>query len=273
MAVTSEEALKLLERSRTLRFTNPSSFGDPRLEGESPSREELMEAVQALEDDEADELAANAWRLWMTEPRDIAGGRRFLEGRTGSLALYGAGLLALRVGDAAESRRLNEDALERADDAESTALAHLGLSRVAAEQGEAEKALHHALAAREAAAALGEAIGPTPLHIHAQALRMQGDLDGAAELFEQSLAFNARIGDEGMVAVERYNLGFVNLRRGDTDAAVQYLSGEQDDPLAAAALAVARGDKDSARTQLDQVHDDELPHEDRAEAEWLRAQL
>src|SRR5262245_7031153 len=272
MAVTSEEALKLLERSRTLRFTNPSSFGDPRLEGESPSREELMEAVQALEDDEADELAANAWRLWMTEPRDIAGGRRFLEGRTGSLALYGAGLLALRAGDVAESRRLNEDALERADDAESTTLAHLGLSRVAGEQGEAEEALHHALAAREAAAALGEAIGPTPLHIHAQALRMQGDLDGAAELFEQSRVFNERIGDEGMADVERYNLGLVNARRGDAAAVERYLSDVEDDPLAAAALAYVRGDRESARTLLDQVGGD-LPSDDRRELEWLRSHV
>jgi ATP/maltotriose-dependent transcriptional regulator MalT len=232
-----------------------------------------MQAVQVLDGDEADELAANAWRLWMSEPRDIAGGRRFLEGRSSPVALYGAGLLALRAGDVAESRRLNEEALERADNAESTALAHLGLSRVAGEQGDAEKALQHALAAREASAALGEAIGPTPLHIHAQALRMQGDLDGAAELFEQSLAFNARIGDDGMVGVEYYNLGFVNLRRGDAKAAVRYLCEIRGDPLAAAGLAYARNDRDAAKAFLDEVDDDLLPKEDRAEAEWLRSRV
>jgi tetratricopeptide (TPR) repeat protein len=271
--VTPEEARVVLQRSRELRFASPSSFGNPLLEGEAPSREDVAAAVALLTPKEADELAANAWRLWMTEPRDIDGGRRLVDGRTSSLALYGAGLFAHRAGDIDESQRLNEAALDLADSPETTALAHLGLSRVAAERGDADEALRHALEAREAAAALGESIGPAPLHIHATALRLRGDLDQAAELFEQSLALNERIGDVGMAAVERYNLGFVNLRRGDTQAAVLYLSDAEDDPLAAAALAVTRGDSESARALLDQVLVDDLPHDDRAEAEWLRSQL
>jgi tetratricopeptide (TPR) repeat protein len=277
MAVTPEEALVLLEQSRALRFAFPASFGNPGLQGAAPVREELVEAVRALEGEQADELAANAWRLWMTEPRDVEDGRRFLAGRSGSLALYGAGLLALRAGDVAESRRLNEQALELAREPEATALAHLGLSRVAFEEGDAEGALRDAVEARQAAAPLGEPLEQASLlavaaHMHAQALRLRGDLDAAAGLFEESLALNRRIGDEGMVQVELYNLGLLNVRRGDVQAAERYLSHVGDDPLAAAALAYARGDRDGARALLDRVEGD-LPSDDRAELEWLRSQV
>jgi tetratricopeptide (TPR) repeat protein len=270
--VTPEEARDLLERSRELRFAFPSSFGNPRLEGEAPKREELMEAVRILDSEQADELAANAWRLWMLEPRDIEGGRAFTRGRTSSLALYGAGLFALRAGDIAESRKLNEQALDLADAPEATALAHLGLCRVALEDGDADRALQHAVKAREAAEPLGERFAQAPLGMHAQALRLAGDLDGAAELFGQSLARNRRIGDEGMVEVELYNLGLLSVRRGDAVAAERYLSQFGDDALAQAALAYAQGDRDRARTLLDQVEGD-LPSDDRAEAEWLRSRL
>ena len=76
-------------------------------------RSSLPEAAQALDDEEATELAANAWRAWMVE-RDVDGGRRFVDDdprprrRAPSrprLALYGSGLLALRAGDRAVSRR------------------------------------------------------------------------------------------------------------------------------------------------------------------------
>ena len=270
--VTPEEARALLERSRELRFAFPSSFGNPGLEGEAPDRAELVEAVQVLPAEQADELAANTWRLWMTEPRDVEGGRSFLEGRMGSLALYGAGLLALRDGDVAESRRLNEQALVLANNPQAEALAHLGLSRVALEEGNPEEALRRALEAREAAEPLDEELGRVTFHLQAHSLRATGDLDRAAELFEESLALNRRVGDSGMVEVERYNLGFVNLRRGDTRAAERYLSDAADDPLAAAALAYVQGDRDRARALLDKVEGD-LPVEDRAELEWLRSRV
>ena len=267
-----EEARALLTRSRELRFAFPSSFGDPGLEGEAPERERVAEAVEVLGGDEADELAANAWRLWMAAPRDVEGGRRFLEGRSGPLALYGAGLLALRAGDPAESRRLNDRALEAADEPEAVALAHLGLSRVELEEGNAGPALEHALKARQAAAAVGGPLEQAPLGMHAQAVRMAGDLDQAAELFEQSLALNRRIGDQGMVEVEFHNLGLVHLRRGDAEAAERYLSGLHEDPLAAAALAYAKGDHHGATAWLDQA-EEELTADDRADYEWLRKRL
>jgi tetratricopeptide (TPR) repeat protein len=270
--MTPEEAFRLLERSRELRFRFPSSYGNPGLEGEMLDRDELAAAVQVLDAREADELAGNAWRLWMLQPRDFEGGLRFLAGRTSSEALYGAGLLSLRTGDRGGSRLLNEQALERAQDDESLARAHFGLSRVAAEERDAQDALEHALEARKAASSLPESVAQPAFHLHAQALRISGDLDEAVRLFEESLALNERIGDRGMVDVERYNLGLIHVRRGDAEAAERYLSGMTDDPLAAAALAYAKGDSHGATAWLDQVEGD-LPVDDAAERDWLREQL
>jgi tetratricopeptide (TPR) repeat protein len=272
--VTLEEARRVLALSRGLQWAFPSSFGNPGLDGEAPAREQVVEAAHTLSNEEATELAANAWRLWMVAPRDVDGGRRFLAAvRADSRGLYGAGLLALRGGDVDESRRLNEQALELAgDDPEALALAHLGLSRVALEEGDAGQLLFHALAAREAAEPLRLAMGQALLHMHAQAVRLAGDLDQAAELFEESLALNRRIGDQGMVEVELYNLGLVNVRRGDAAAAERYLSGAADDPLAGAALAYVKGDLEAAKTLLARVGGD-LPSDDRAELEWLRSRF
>lgn len=272
--MTPDEARRVLAFSRELQWAFPSSFGNPGLAGEAPDREQLGDAARMLTDEQATELAANSWRLWMIDPRDVEGGRRFLAAaRAGSRGLYGAGLLALRGGDVDESRRLNEQALEAAgDDPEALALAHLGLSRVALENGDAGQALAHALAAREAATPLRPAMGQAPLHMHAQAVRLAGDLDQAAGLFEESLALNRRIGDQGMVEVELYNLGLVNVRRGDAAAAERFLSGVGDDPLAGAALAYVKGDREAAKALLAQV-DGDLPSDDRAEREWLQSRV
>ncbi len=75
-----------------------------------------------------------------------------------------------------------------------------------------------------------------------------------------------------MVEVELYNLGLVNVRRGDPEAAERYLSQFGDDPLAAAALAFAKGDSDRARALIEEVGGD-LPSDDRAELEWLRSRV
>lgn len=275
-----EEADRVLALSRGLHWTFPSSFGTPGLVGKAPERDELADAARMLPAEEATELAANVWRLWVLA-RDVEGGRRFLSevlerggaGRARSLALYGAGLLALRAGDLADSRRLNEEALESADDDdEALALAHLGLSRVALEDGDAGRALALALRARQHAAALAPAMGQAPLHLHAQSVRLGGDLDGAAALFEESLELNRRIGDAGMVEVELWNLGFVHMRRGDGAAAQRYLGDVADAPLAGAALAYVKGEHEAAKALLGDVGGD-LPSDDRAELEWLRERV
>jgi tetratricopeptide (TPR) repeat protein len=254
-------------------------------------RDRLVEAAGVLDEEAGVELAANAWRVWVLAG-DAAGGRSFLAtvlhraeppSRALALALYCDGLLALRVGAVEESHARNQAALETAQavgDPEALALAHLGLSRVAFEDGDYERALAQARAARELARGLEPALGQGPLHTEAQSTRMLGDLDTAAELFAQSLALNRRIGDLGMVAVELHNLGHVEIRRGNVEAAERIFNelGVGDDAhgtLGGAALAHARGDDHRARELL--AHAElvrgELAADDRAELDWLREQL
>ncbi|HUK95372.1 MAG TPA: hypothetical protein VLU96_09985 [Gaiellaceae bacterium] len=287
------EAGRLLALSREARWAFPSSYGAPSRPGDATiarlvaERDLLPEASEALGSDEATELAANSWRAWMVE-RDVGGGRWFAEAaldrRGGSprfraLALYGAGLLALRAGDRDASRARNGEALElarEAGDAEALALASLGSARVALEDEDSEAARTLAVEAREQARDLGPAFGQAPLHIHAQALRQSGDFHGAASLFEESLALNRRIGDEGMVEVELQNLSLVELRRGNAEAARQLLEElgpSDDDPLGAGALAYARGDEKAARSLLARAGAEDLPQDDRADLDWLLAQL
>ena len=183
-----------------------------------------------------------------------------------------------------ESQERNEaalDAARAAGDPEALALAHLGLSRVAFEQGDYKRALALAQKAREHARGLDPALGgQAPLHAEAQSRRMLGDLDTAAELLRESLALNRQIDDLGMVAVELHNLGHVEIRRGNIVEAERLFAelGASDDAYGAlngAALALARGDEDRARELLVRAEavEGELPPDDRAELDWLRERL
>lgn len=221
--------------------------------------------------------------------RDIPGGRAFLadvldhaapRSRWHALALYGDGLFAFWEGDVAASQARNEEALATAEehgDAEALALAHLGLSRARLEQGDHERAREHAVAARGYAAQLGEAMGQAPLHMEAQAARLARNYDEAAALFERSLALNRRIDDSSMVGVELENLGLVEIRRGNVDAAERYFAElpPSDDPysrLNDAAVAFRKGDVSRAGELLAQLDDDAFATEDRVDLDWLREQ-
>lgn len=303
--MNSDEAQRLLELSREARWTFPSSTGKP-VRGDEPwlaplaaEQRALAEAARVLADDEAVELAANVWRLWMVS-RDIDGGRAFLGevlGRDGgaprarSLALYGDGLFAFWQGAIDDSRARNEEARALADDPEALALANLGLSRASLSAGDAESARAFALEASNQARGGGEALGQAPLHLHAQSVRMLGDYDEAARLFRESLDLNRRIDDPGMIGVELHNLAHVELHRGDLAEAeglfaelAAHDAGE--DPysgalgrLNEAALAFARGDREEARAllaQLDRELDEsgvELAPDDEFERGWLRGRV
>lgn len=311
--MTRAEVERLLSLSRESKWTFPSSSGkpldestraEPWIERLLAERESLLDAVRHLLDagdvDAATELAANTWRVWMVA-RDIDAGRRFLAPvldaggapRDRALALYGDGLFAFWQGEGEEARERNEAALvaaEASGDAEALALAHLGLSRVALDDGDHERARAHAEQAREHARDLGAAMGQAPLHMHAQAARQAGDYDEAAALFEQSLALNRRIGDTGMVDVELHNLGNVELRRGNVDQAERYFAEcrelDRDDPYAVAlttfneaAIALGRGDRERATTLFTRGEavlgesGVELATDDRADVDWLRDRL
>jgi tetratricopeptide (TPR) repeat protein len=242
--MTDERARRLLAESRQLHWAFPSSQGTPVIKGDPDSksvenaaqvRESYASAAHVLldrEDEEAAvELAANVWRLWMVG-RDLKGGREFLASvldnvgkkpsRSLSLALYGDSLFAHLQGKVEESRQRSRAALDTAlmvNDHEALTLAYLGLSRVAIENGNYQEALAMAVKSRESARDLDPAFCQAPLFLHAQSTRLTGDYDKAAELFEESLSLNRRINDQGMVAAELQNLGFVELHRGNLEHA------------------------------------------------------
>lgn len=285
-----ERAERLLVLSREARWAFPSSSGRP-VPAEAPpwaerfakDRESFAEAAIVLlthgDRAAATELAANAWRLWVLA-RDDARGRAFLArildrpdraepSRARALALYGDGLFAFRMGDLAGSRARGNAALEAAraaNDREAEGLALLGLSRVELSEGRYEQSRELAAASRELLRDLEPGHRQAPLHMLAQATRFAGTPDEAAALFEESLALNRRLGDRGMVLVELHNLGHVELRRGNVDAAERHfvecddLAGAADDPYDAAmrlfneaAVAFARHDRTRAAASMERA--------------------
>ena len=290
---TGDKAKLLLAQSRQLHWAFPSSQGTPiirddpaskLIEKASEERESYANAARVLlekgDEEAAVELAANAWRLWMVA-RDFTGGRAFLgsvldkgekkPSRARSLALYGDSLFAHLQGKIEESRERSKAALDVAivvNDPEALTLAHLALSRVAVENGDYAQALTLAAIARASALNLDPAVGQAPLFLHASAARLTGDYDKAAELFQQSLDLNRRINDQGMVAAELQNLGFVELHRGNMEHAKKCFTeyetlGFSDDPyfsgmnlLAQAYLVYAEsGEKDRSQTLFQRALD------------------
>ena len=284
--MTMDEAVRLLQVSREMHWSFPTSQGRPVRWDSSEEwvqqiilkKRPFVEAARFFLDngkeDMATELAANAWRLWILS-RDIEEGRQFLAevldrspgkiSRARSLALYGAGLLAFRRGRLEESDKRNQEALavaEQTKDLEGLGLAHLGLSRIAFERRDFERAQSHAVKARELLKGLAPEYGQAPLFLHAQSVRMLRDYEAASSLFEQSLALNRRMEDKGMVIAELTNLGRVEIHRGNADIAEQYfneaekIAGTSDaydmamNLVNKAALAFLRGDPATAQSLL-----------------------
>ena len=313
--MTLEEALQLLAQTRQIHWSFPTSQGRP-VKWDAPEdwvreivgkKQAIVEAARFLVDygeyDMAMELAANAWRLWILS-RDIEQGRQFLAevldkspgkiSRARPLALYGVGLLAFRRGRLEESEKRNQEALaiaEQTKDLEGLGLAHLGLSRIAFEQRDFERAQSHAVKARELLKGLAPEYGQAPLFLHAQSVRMLRDYEAASSLFEQSLALNRRIEDKGMVMAELTNLGRVEIHRGNSDIAEQYfneaekIAGTSDtydiamSLINKAALAFLRGDPATAQSLLSQSKTPlkesgiELGPDDKYDIDWLTQKI
>src|SRR3989442_2262419 len=314
--VTDEKARHLLAISREMRWSFPSSQGTPIIRGQAATqwieqavkeRESYANAARVLlengNQEASVEIACNAWRLWILA-RDLDGGRAFLASvldkgekkpsRARSLALYGDALFAFRQGKIEESRRRSQAALDGAlavNDREALTLAYLALSRIAFEDGDYPKSLNLAVKSREFAHDLDPSMGQAPLFLHASATRLTGDYDKAAALFEQSLALNRKIRDQGMVAAELQILGFVEIHRGNTDAAERYFTeGEKiapaSDPYSAAmavinkaAIAFLHGNKGESRILLQRAQSlfkeagIDPGADDQFEIDWLNEQL
>ena len=316
LETSDEQARRLLALSRQLQWAFPSSQGTPIINGQPTSRP-VEQAVQEREafanaarvllekgdEESAVEIASNTWRLWILA-RDLSGGRVFLasvldkgerkQSRARSLALYGDALLAFRQGKIEESRQRSQAALDAAlvvNDQEALTLAYLGRSRVAFADGDYAQSLTLAVKARESARNLDLAMGQAPLFLHASATRMMCNYDQAAALFEQSIDLNRKVGDQGMVAAELQNLAFVEIHRGNVDAAERCITeceklGSANDPYNAAMthltwamIAFARDDKNRSRSLLHRAQSileeakiDAAP-DDQFEFNWLHELL
>ena len=295
---------RVLDLARELEWDFPSSAGRPlrdlaHAEPLLSRRHELVEVARQLDDEQAAELAGRTWRLWMAA-RDIPGGRGFLapvlerpvDSRWSAIALYGDGLFAFWLGEHDDARRRGEESLQiaqRVDDPEALALAHLGMSRALLDKGDFAAAREHATTAFALAEPAGDAMVQGTLHLRAQATRLGGDYDTAAQLFEQSLALNRRLDERGMVHVEHHNLGHVEIHRGNVEAAINHFAqtprseddyGDAMANLNDAQVAYAQGDIDRARTLLEAAEatfaGSSMEHaaiDDRFELDWLREQL
>ena len=315
--MTFEEAKGLLKLSREARWSYPSSQGGDMVRQDTelsrwtdrlvPKRESFTTAIEVLVrngfEDEAVETAANMWRLWMIA-RDMAGGRKFLDtvlgvtkkklSRSRALALYGNGLFMFHQRKLEESQKYNQEALEIAEkinDREALALANLGLSRVAYEQGNYVEARSLAAKALELTRGLDPSLGQAPLFMDALSTRMLADYDTAADLFSKSVELNRKIGDKGMVTAELQNLGLVEAHQGNYESAEKHFKeaetmGSGGDAYGAAMVqlqkaivAYGRRDQDqsrqllaSSKTLLEKAGIDPGP-DDKFEIEWLEQQL
>jgi tetratricopeptide (TPR) repeat protein len=302
--MSREEAQRLLGLAREANFRGADTV--KWVERLAQDRQQLLEAARFLaanRQEEAAELAANVWRLWL-HLGDVAGGRRFLAealdvseakpSRARALALYGDGLLAFRAGAQAESRQRNEAALKVArevNDREAEALALVGLSRVALRDGDYALVRSLAAQARELTRRLEASAEVAPLHLLAAGTRLAGDFDEAIRVYTESLELNRRLGDNRGVGMELHNIGHVELHRGNVaNAARCFAEGaehrNQDDPYEAAmthlnqaALAFARGDVEGATELLHRTQSTldgagiVLDPDDAFEVRWLRDQL
>jgi tetratricopeptide (TPR) repeat protein len=301
--VTREDAERLLELARAADLAGPeTALWVDRL---TPERPRLFEAVRFFSrsgrHEEAAELAADVWPLWLFSG-EAAAGRELLAAalhdpaprpsRARALALYGDGVLAFRAGAQRDSQARNEAALEAAravGDVEAEALALVGLSRVALRDGDYAQVRELALRARELVRDLDPSVDVAPLHLQAAGTRLAGDLDEAARLYEESLDLNRRLGDARMVAVELHNIGHVELHRGNEDVAERCFTEcaglrNSDDPydeamtdLNRAAISFARGERGRARALVRDVEatlagaEIVLDPDDAYEVEWLRS--
>jgi len=130
----------------------------------------------------------------------------------------------------------------------------------------------------------------SPLHLEAAGARLSQRYDAARALYMESLELNQRLGAAPFVAMERHNLGWVDLHRGDVDAAEAWFrERDRSSPPDAyddawvqlnwAAVACARGNRDEAKQRfgagkaaLEQLGVT-LDPDDQAEFDWLAAQV
>lgn len=212
---------------------------------------------------------AEQWREWFNRGEFDEGAARLREALDAPGAdapstdrvrvLYGAHLFAFRRGE--PSREYAQESLELARElgdvrGESDGLT--GLARAALRDGEYDDVARYAAeGVRKAREADDSAAEGAPLHLQAVGARLSGDYERARDLYLESVALAERLGDEQRKQMEFHNLGWVELHRGDVEAAARmfaerdsrsgidaYSDAWQD--LNTAALALRRGERNEA---------------------------
>ena len=132
-----------------------------------------------------------------------------------AVALEEEGYAAFKAGDADRSRRLNEESLEiarRLRDPAATVRALAGLMRLALRERDFRTVERLALECDELAQAHSDpSLRRMPIHMRAEAARMNGDLDRARSLYDESIALNRDQGNTQMVHVELANKAWAEI--------------------------------------------------------------
>jgi tetratricopeptide (TPR) repeat protein len=288
LRISEEESQRLLQISRKAKWAFPSSSGRPVaksipewLNSIRSNQAVLSGAVQFFLEkgrpDEAYELSANVWRLWVLDHKEeegriflgtLSGRKYFPETRYCALTLYGDGLLAYRLGDIAASRESNNAALviaEKIDDTEAQGLALLGLSRVEFSESNFGQSYKLAGKSLELLKQLGPSYMQGVLNFAGQSALALGNLNEAESFFRKSLELNRQLDDETMFTVDLHNLGHVEVRLGKIDEAERHfnecekLSVDPDEPYGLAlnlfnraTISYARNDISNASLLINQ---------------------
>jgi non-specific serine/threonine protein kinase len=157
--------------------------------------------------------------VWYSRVLTLPGGNDAYRGRV----LFDAGYLAFWQGDDERSTLFQNQALElgrRANDPTVTALALVGLARIALRTtgaDEARRLCRQALAVTEGTAdRLGRS---SAMHVLGVAAQMAGDLDEARELMSRRIALGREQGNLVIVYSEAANLSAVERQLGNLDQA------------------------------------------------------
>lgn len=248
------------------------------------------------------EEAAAHWREWFDRGEFDEGAARVKEALTTSedrapsvervRVLYGAHLLAFRRGE--PSGAYAQQCLDLArvlGDLRGECDGLTGLAREALRVGDYSQVTEYAAEGLAKARSGGDrAAEGSPLHLYAAGMRLSGDYERARELYLESVALGDELGDERRKQQEFHNLGWVELHRGDVDAA-QLMFAERDarsgldamgdawTDLNRAGVALLRGQREEAATlfaagkrRLQQLGA-ALDPDDQFEFDWLRDQL
>ena len=248
------------------------------------------------------EEAAASWREWFDRGDFDEGAARVRDALNAAGAdtpsvdrvrvLYGAHLLAFRRGE--PSGDYAQECLDLArelGDVRGECDGLTGLAREALRAGDYGAVARYAAEGLRRARAVGDrAAEGSPLHLYAAGLRLSGDHDRARELYRARVALGDVLGDERRKQQEFHNLGWVELHRGDVDAAERMFAerdarsgldamGDAWTELNQAGVALARGQREEAMRRFEagkrqiEMLGAALDPDDQFEFDWIGAQL